>query len=210
MGFLTSLFGGENTYLTAAIALGIVIVLIVLGVWLVKLLGDASRSVGRNRNRRLVVTEMIALDQRRRAMLIRRDGVEHLIVTGGPNDLVVESGIEPPAQPAMQRPQQRARGARNAPAAPPTEPEENADKPVAKLRTVGGRTASRSLRHTGLLRNSGDEEPQLGGGKPDNPARMASDSGKTRIEPTVSDDDRLYSEPEPAHGEHAEDGAKSR
>ena len=30
-------------------------------------------------------------------MLIRRDDVEHLIMTGGPVDVVIETGIAPPA-----------------------------------------------------------------------------------------------------------------
>jgi flagellar protein FliO/FliZ len=43
--------------------------------------------------RRLGVVEMASVDGRRRLMLIRRDNVEHLIMTGGPVDIVVETGI---------------------------------------------------------------------------------------------------------------------
>ena len=96
MGFLTSLFGGETNFLTVAIALAIVLVLIVLAVWLIKLVGDASRGVGRGRNRRLMVIDSIAIDNKRQAVIIRRDETEHLIVIGGPNDLVVEAGFEAP------------------------------------------------------------------------------------------------------------------
>jgi hypothetical protein len=52
---------------------------------------------------RLGVTEQAVVDSRRRLVLIRRDGVEHLIMTGGPVDVVIETGIqarqsqEPPA-----------------------------------------------------------------------------------------------------------------
>lgn len=49
---------------------------------------------------RLGVVEGIAVDGRRRLILIRRDDVEHLILTGGPNDVVVETDIEPPKVPA--------------------------------------------------------------------------------------------------------------
>jgi hypothetical protein len=41
------------------------------------------------------VTAAIALDGRRRLLLVRRDDVEHLLLIGGPADLVVESGIGP-------------------------------------------------------------------------------------------------------------------
>src|SRR6266705_6718439 len=42
---------------------------------------------------RLGVIEQAAVDARRRLLLIRRDDVEHLIMTGGPVDVVIETGI---------------------------------------------------------------------------------------------------------------------
>lgn len=52
--------------------------------------------------KRLAIVEHANLDGRRRLILIRRDGVEHLIMTGGPVDVVVETGIgAPQLQPAM-------------------------------------------------------------------------------------------------------------
>lgn len=43
--------------------------------------------------RRLAVVETIALDQRRRLVLVRRDGVEHLLVLGQEGATLVEAGI---------------------------------------------------------------------------------------------------------------------
>lgn len=43
---------------------------------------------------RLGVIEQASVDARRRLVLIRRDGVEHLIMTGGPVDVVIETGIQ--------------------------------------------------------------------------------------------------------------------
>lgn len=43
--------------------------------------------------RRLEIMEQSNLDGRRRLVLIRRDDVEHLIMTGGPVDVVIETGI---------------------------------------------------------------------------------------------------------------------
>ena len=43
--------------------------------------------------RRLAIVEQAAVDSRRRLVLLRRDNVEHLIMTGGPVDVVIETGI---------------------------------------------------------------------------------------------------------------------
>lgn len=43
--------------------------------------------------RRLDVVEHSSVDGRRRLVLIRRDDVEHLIMTGGPVDVVIETNI---------------------------------------------------------------------------------------------------------------------
>jgi len=42
---------------------------------------------------RLEVVEQANVDGRRRLVLIRRDDVEHLVMTGGPVDVVIETGI---------------------------------------------------------------------------------------------------------------------
>ena len=43
--------------------------------------------------KRLDVVDHANIDGRRRLVLIRRDDVEHLILTGGPVDVVIETGI---------------------------------------------------------------------------------------------------------------------
>jgi hypothetical protein len=54
---------------------------------------------------RIGVIEQANVDGRRRLLLIRRDDVEHLIMTGGPVDVVVETGIgERRARPAEAQP----------------------------------------------------------------------------------------------------------
>ncbi|MGO9172467.1 MAG: hypothetical protein ACLP7P_10950 [Rhodomicrobium sp.] len=54
--------------------------------------GDTSR-LFTPRTRRLALIERAHLDNGRRLLLVRRDDVEHLILIGGPIDLVVENGI---------------------------------------------------------------------------------------------------------------------
>ena len=48
---------------------------------------------GRNRKTRLAVMDAAAVDSHRRLVLVRRDDVEHLILIGGPTDVVVERDI---------------------------------------------------------------------------------------------------------------------
>jgi len=42
---------------------------------------------------RLAVIDAAAVDGRRRLVLVRRDNIEHLLMIGGPTDIVVESNI---------------------------------------------------------------------------------------------------------------------
>lgn len=51
---------------------------------------------GRSRQPRLQVLDAAAVDARRRLVLVRRDNIEHLILIGGPSDIVIESGIGEP------------------------------------------------------------------------------------------------------------------
>jgi hypothetical protein len=44
------------------------------------------------------VLDAAAVDARRRIVLVRRDDVEHLVMIGGPTDVVIESGIRPLAE----------------------------------------------------------------------------------------------------------------
>ena len=53
----------------------------------------AAALFGPRPERRLGVIEQANVDGRRRLLLIRRDDVEHLVMTGGPVDVVIETGI---------------------------------------------------------------------------------------------------------------------
>lgn len=46
------------------------------------------------RQPRLGIVDIYEMDAQRRLILLRRDGVEHLLLVGGPNDLVIEQRIE--------------------------------------------------------------------------------------------------------------------
>jgi len=93
-----------NEIIYYVVAFVFVIALILIGARLMRGSGSRNSSKGgsflRGRERRLGVVEAASVDGRRKLILLRRDDVEHLIMTGGPVDVVVETGIQspPPAQ----------------------------------------------------------------------------------------------------------------
>ena len=86
-----------DTIVLAIAAVLFVSALIALTVWAFKaFFGGSGTGSGflRTRERRLALVETAAVDRRRKLMLIRRDHVEHLIMTGGPVDVLIETGIK--------------------------------------------------------------------------------------------------------------------
>ena len=190
MQFLTSLFGGsENTILTAILALAIVLVLILLGLWALKVLFKASSNLGRGRNRRLSIVDTVVVDPKRQLLIVRRDNVEHLILTGGPQDVVVESGIPVERQtPPVRRPvpvtgaaSKDAGPSRREPAdaAFTPAPAASTRTPLDRMRDMGrpvGQRKSPSLRHTGLMRPVSRSEPAVIPMNPDKADHLHIDS----------------------------------
>jgi hypothetical protein len=108
------------------------LVLLVIVLFIIKMVRSLTFGTfvagGRNRKTRLAVMDATAVDSHRRLVLIRRDDIEHLILIGGPTDVVVERDIRlaAPRRPALTgdgggQPQQQAprpRPAQPAAAAP--------------------------------------------------------------------------------------------
>jgi flagellar protein FliO/FliZ len=80
-------------YLRFVVALGVVLALIAGLAWVLRRTSLGRAAIGRNG--RLSVVESMSLDPRRRLLLVRRDGVEHLLLLGATGELVVEAGIRP-------------------------------------------------------------------------------------------------------------------
>lgn len=75
---------------TIAIAAAVLLVLfVVIGVWR----AFSPRVSGGRRGQRLGISEYYEVDKDRRLVIVRRDGVEHLILIGGPQDMVIEANI---------------------------------------------------------------------------------------------------------------------
>ena len=73
----------------------VVLALIGLAAWLVRRFANSRLGANTSRGRmpRLAVIDAAAVDGRRRLVLVRRDNIEHLLMIGGPTDIVVEQNI---------------------------------------------------------------------------------------------------------------------
>lgn len=85
-------FLSQNMQVILAAIAVLLILLIVMGVW-----RALSPRVSGRRGQRLGISEYYELDKSRRLVLVRRDNVEHLVLIGGAQDIVIEAGITPGA-----------------------------------------------------------------------------------------------------------------
>ena len=136
---------------------------------------------GRNRKTRLAIMDATAVDSHRRLVLVRRDDVEHLLLIGGANDVVIEQNIRlvqqarrpaesgpqaaprprPAEAPGQPRPAQPAVPAQSRPAPVTQRPHE----PVSQVRPVQ-RTAPPAPTTPPALRPA-TVVPPAAAGKPD-------------------------------------------
>jgi flagellar protein FliO/FliZ len=99
---------GEWGGLILQVTISIVVVLGLIAVvyWLVRRYSSGGLGrIGRGRVPRLAIVDAMAVDGRRRLVLVRRDNIEHLILIGGPSDLVVEQAIQRPRTRPVAKPQ---------------------------------------------------------------------------------------------------------
>ncbi len=217
MGSLLSLFGGDNVVLTVLIALTVVLILIILGVWALKLVFNATGRAARGRAKRLGIVDISPLDQKRQLVLVRRDNVEHLLLIGGTQDLVIEAGItQEPLSTRLARltPSSSHHPAAQQPAATPATPQPSAPSPSSMSGTARFRSTNlppdlvtkrnpppaqphTSLRHTALMRPNERVEPDFIPSPPPRPAATTSDSDKKAdTEPVTVETETGSPEPE--------------
>lgn len=85
-----------DLYARFVLALAFVLVLFAVMALVMRRLGMGMGGRGGSRLRRLAVVDALALDPKRRLVLIRRDGTEHLLLLSASGDVVVEAGIRAP------------------------------------------------------------------------------------------------------------------
>lgn len=97
-----------TVYLRFIASLVLVLGLALVVLWALRRFNIGGMVARPGARRRLTVVETMAVDSRRRLLLVRRDGVEHLLMIGGPQDLVVERGIMPQPDAAPDLSKERA------------------------------------------------------------------------------------------------------
>ncbi|RXG97579.1 flagellar biosynthetic protein FliO [Bradyrhizobium sp. C-145] len=97
----------QGSPITFIVAFIVVLALIGVAAWLVRRFAGSRLGANTQRGRmpRLAVIDAAAVDGRRRLVLVRRDNVEHLLMIGGPTDIVVEPNIVRAASSRDQLPQ---------------------------------------------------------------------------------------------------------
>ncbi len=121
----------QNMQVIIAAVAVLVVLFIVIGVWR----AFSPRVTGGRRGQRLGISEYYEVDKLRRLVLVRRDNVEHLILIGGPQDLLIEPHVSASGQGYSSHPEPMqpgtARPAPRTPAfkAPPLRPAAEAPAP---------------------------------------------------------------------------------
>jgi hypothetical protein len=137
-----------NAYLPWIVTAAVVLLALLL---LFLVLGMFQKRVRGRKGSRLSISEYYELDKERRLVLIRRDGMEHLLLIGGDHDLVVETGIIGPGESLGEAPQRGrlapaiddrpAEPELTRPAAPPLAREEPLRSPVLRAQRAAPRPA---------------------------------------------------------------------
>jgi flagellar protein FliO/FliZ len=160
------------------IALGVVVVVVLIGLlYVLYRLLFAHRlrapSGTRARGSRLGVVDVYGLDGQRQLVIVRRDNVEHLLMIGGPNDVVVEGNIVRSA----------TNGAREAakPAAPPQNEQPTELPPAPFPRPAAPAAVANVMKRAFSLRT----EPPLA-----TPVESTRQDDVTAVEPIVKPEPR--------------------
>jgi hypothetical protein len=124
-------FFQDNRMLAWILAGVAFLVAFVLILKIVEIVVDLRRRLpggSRSRQLRLGFVESFDLDGERQLLLVRRDNLEHLLMIGGPNDVLVESGIVrvEPREVRQPRVAEATGGVAPPPAPPPTIPHQAA------------------------------------------------------------------------------------
>jgi flagellar protein FliO/FliZ len=90
--------GMTSTLLWIGLSIVLLVVVLALAVWLVRTLRPSLNLGGSHaragRPQRLAITDAFSMDREgRKLVIVRRDNTEHLLLIGGPNDLLVEANI---------------------------------------------------------------------------------------------------------------------
>jgi hypothetical protein len=131
---LESWFGIESVPVRILIGIAIICALMAVFFWALRRFGGHRLGTGtaRGRQPRLAVIDAAPVDARRKLVLIRRDNVEHLVMIGGPTDVIVEHNIVRAVPVAPREAMLRPAGDEGVVAWPPPEAENAAPRPAPR------------------------------------------------------------------------------
>lgn len=93
-------FSSDGSFLLQFVVIFLVILVLLMGAVLLfrrlagRGLSVSARAGKSDRQPRLGIVDIYELDRQRQLILLRRDNVEHLLLVGGPNDVVVERNVQ--------------------------------------------------------------------------------------------------------------------
>ncbi len=93
MQWLSGLWTGDILQYAVLAACGIAVLVALAIIYRVVFAHRLRVPGGRTRQPRLGLVDAFSLDGQRQLVLVRRDNVEHLVMIGGPNDVLLESQI---------------------------------------------------------------------------------------------------------------------
>ncbi|MFG5118145.1 hypothetical protein [Methylorubrum sp. POS3] len=97
---MQAFFSSDGSFVVQFLVIFLIILVLLVGaVLLFRRLSGRGTSLngganGRGRQPRLGIVDIYELDRQRQLILLRRDNVEHLLLVGGPNDVVIERHIQ--------------------------------------------------------------------------------------------------------------------
>lgn len=193
---LMSAYGGR--LLIAILGVGVGFFCLVAVLWLLRGRRGPSPFIrgGRNRQPRLQVLDAAAVDTRRRLVLVRRDNVEHLIMIGGPTDIVIESGISGTQAAETDTAAEVAVPARSQPQSQPqisppsvgSVPSPEVRRGLSKQQPVAPTHPEAAIRPQQVARNEqrAEASPVAPTALPPNPSFLAAAPGSAQAKPPVT------------------------
>jgi hypothetical protein len=194
-------------------ALILLLILLVLARIIRNLTAGTFVAGGRNRRTRLAVMDAAAVDNQRRLVLVRRDDVEHLILIGGPTDVVVEQNIglpgsesknhirteepiiaAPPIHAAPPKQETLSGAAERLPSPEPVHMEE--PEPVVPVPPA--RPSPKHAPEPAVFTNVTPAAPERNAHRPENPSRPIARPGQETQENAVREDAGVEEEFHPA------------
>ncbi|MGI9356471.1 MAG: hypothetical protein ACR2PF_15085 [Rhizobiaceae bacterium] len=155
---LISIFGASGGLIAALL---LVLVMLIFGYLIYRMINQPNfGSSRRNKQARLAVTDAINFGNKHKLVLLRRDDIEHLILIGGPADIVVESNIR---RNAAVRPREQQSKDAETPVSAKQSSQPETDKPAApkpRLQPVANETHPKPTRPQFVPRQGTTEAPK--------------------------------------------------